>query len=707
VRLVSLVTKVCLTFVGTFAPAADVTVDVAVYGGTSGGVVAVVQAARMGKKVVLVEPGRHLGGMTSGGLSAVDIGDPRTVGGITREFFTRLVARYGKKLAWDEPHKAVGGSGGGTGGAYAIEPHVAEEVFEKLVQEAGITVLREARLVEVTKEGPRISRIVVAGPNGTRREIAAKMFIDTTYEGDLMAAAGVSHTLTRESRDQYDESLAGIFYSDFTRPRAPHEQPGPSGRKPGGQGVWDRDFPLDPYVRRGDPSSGVLPLIDPGEPGTPGEAAPGVQAYCFRLCLTTAADRLPIEPPSDYDPARYEIVVRFIEACLANSDDMDLRWFSKHDPVPNEKYDFNTATFGGNLPGASWRWCDASAERRQELFREHEHHQRGLLHFLATDPRVPAKVRVDMRRFGLPRDEFRDTGGWPPQLYVREGRRMIGDVVMTQHHVCGRRAAVDPVSLGSYGIDAHEIRRIVKDGVVTREGKLAEGRGTGAPYGISYRSIVPKQAECDNLFITFALSASHVAFSSIRMEPVFMVSSQSAATAAAMAIDDGVPVQAVDYAKLATRLVADGQILGMPAPPPKAPKNAAKSEDVNGRSYALVVIGGMPGGSACAGRAAGEGLRVLPGNHTRHRGGFITCGAGGWEATCDGHRLPLDDEMMTGAAAYCRDGDGAGSPQPRCQREDWTRCQDAPRPPHSRDRGGLTGSHAGASHDHRQNRPRQ
>jgi hypothetical protein len=388
-----------------------------------------------------------------------------------------------------------------------------------------------------------------------------------------------------------------------------------------------------------------------------------VQAYCFRLCLTTAADRLPIEPPPGYDPARYEIVVRFIEACLANGDDMDLRWFSKHDPVPNDKYDFNTATFGGNLPGASWGWSEASHERRQELFREHEHYQRGLLHFLATDPRVPAKVRADMRRFGLPRDEFRDTGGWPHQLYVREGRRMIGDLVMTQHHVCGKRVAADPVSLGTYGIDAHEIRRIVKDGVVTREGKLAEGRDGAGPYGISYRAIVPKQAECDNLLVTFALSASHVAFSSIRMEPVFMVSSQTAATAAAMAIDDGVPVQAVDYAKLRARLVDDGQILGVPAPPPQAPKNAAKPDDVNGKSFDLVVIGGTPGGIACAVRAAREGLRVLLVNHTRHLGGFITSGAGGWEATYDGLRSPLYGEMITGAAAYYRDRYGEGSPQ--------------------------------------------
>ncbi|MFM9197827.1 MAG: FAD-dependent oxidoreductase, partial [Planctomycetia bacterium] len=662
-RFITLVATLCLTFAPTLAPAADHDVDVAVYGGTSGGVVAAVQAARMGKSVALIEPGRHLGGMTSGGLSAVDIGDPRTIGGLTREFFTRLVARYGKTLSWDKPHQAVGGSGGGTGGAYAIEPHVAEEVFEELVKEAGVTVLRDARLIEVAKDGPRIRQIVVTGPNGARQTIAARMFIDTTYEGDLMAAAGVSHTLTREGRDQYDESLAGILYNDFTRPRAQFDQPGPNGRLPSGQGVWDRDFPLDPYVRKGDPSSGLLPLINPGDPGTPGEAAPGVQAYCFRLCLTTAADRLPIEPPPGYDPARYEIIVRFIEACLANGDDMDLRWFSKHDPVPNDKYDFNTATFGGNLPGANWGWSEASPERRQELFREHEHHQRGLLHFLRTDPRVPAKVRADMARFGLPRDEFRDTGGWPHQLYVREGRRMVGDVVMTQHHVCGRRVADDPVSLGTYGIDAHEIRRIVKDGVVTREGKLAEDRDGAGPYGVSYRSIVPKRAECDNLFVTFARSASHVAFSSIRMEPVFMASSQSAATAAAMAIDAGVPVQAVDYSQLKTRLVADGQILGTRAPPPKAPKNAAKPQDVDGKSYDLVVIGGTPGGIACAVRAAREGLRVLLVNHTRHLGGFITSGAGGWEATYDGHRSPLYAEMLAGTAAYYRERYGDGSPQ--------------------------------------------
>ncbi|MBI2481903.1 MAG: FAD-dependent oxidoreductase, partial [Planctomycetia bacterium] len=438
--------------------------DVCIYGGTSGGVVAAVQAARLGKRVVLVEPGRHLGGMTSGGLSAVDIGDPRSVGGIAREYFTRLVASYGKRLMWDRPFQGKGGPA--TGGAYSIEPHVAEQVFDEMAREAGVVVLREARLMSITKSGPRI--VELRTEDG--RIVRAKMFVDTTYEGHLMAAAGVSYTLMREGNAKYGEQYNGIHYSDKYKPRTNHLQPGANGRVPGGQGVWDRDFPLDPYVVKGEPTSGLLPLINEGEPGTPGEPAPGVMAYCFRLCLSTADDRLPITPPTDYDAKQYELVARFIEACQAIGDRMDLRWFSKYDPLPNQKWDFNTATFGGNLPGASWEWPEASYDRRVEIAREIENYHRGLLHFLATDRRVPEKVRGDMSRFGLPRDEFPDTGGWPHQLYIREGRRMVSDLVLTEHHTFGHRIAPHSIGLGSYGTDVHEIRRIVKDGVVTREG---------------------------------------------------------------------------------------------------------------------------------------------------------------------------------------------------------------------------------------------
>lgn len=551
---------VCFLLATTLVRAAVIESDICIYGGTSGGVAAAVQAARMGRKVVIAEPGMHLGGMTSGGLSAVDIGDPRTVGGIAREYFSRLVGSYGKKLEWNKPFSGNGGPA--TGGAYSIEPHVAEQVFNEMLREAGVDVRFRARLTSVRKDGARITDLVTDEGSVFR----AKMFIDATYEGDLMAKAGVSYTLMREGNSKYGETYNGIHYTEKYTPRTGHLMPGSNGRVNGGQGVWDRDFPIDPYVVKGDATSGLLPLINEGEPGKPGDPASGVQAYCYRLCLSTAADRLPIAPPADYDAKRYEIVVRFIEACLANGDDMDLRWFSKYDELPNQKWDFNTATFGGNLPGASHAWADADHARRAEIAKEHENYHRGLLHFLATDPRVPRKVRDDVKRFGLPKDEFTDNGGWPHQLYIREARRMVSDLVFTEHHTHGRQVAPHSIGLGSYGTDTHEVRRIVKDGVVTREGKTADGRGGFGPYQIGYGSIVPKASECENLLVTFALSASHTAFSSIRMEPVFMVTSQSAAAAAALAIDDGLPVQRVDQAKLRARILEDGQVLDARGP---------------------------------------------------------------------------------------------------------------------------------------------
>ena len=343
------------------ASAAVIETDVCVYGGTSGGVTAAVQAARMGKSVVIAEPGRHLGG----------IGDPRSVGGIAREYFTKLAATVGVTLAWDKPFVSKGG-GPATGGAYAIEPHKAEQVFDELVKAAGVQVLREARLEAVKKDGKRITELLMENGDVVR----AKIFIDCTYEGDLMAGAGVSYTLIREGNAKYGETYNGIHYTDKYLPRTGHLMPGDTGRVPGGQGVWDRDFPLDPYVVKGDPKSGLLPLINEGDPGKQGDPAPGVQAYCFRHCLTTDRDnQIPIIPPSDYDPKRYELVVRFIEACLANGDDMDLRWFSKHDALPNDKWDFNTATFGGNLPGASWAWPEASYAQRTKIAKDQVYRQ--------------------------------------------------------------------------------------------------------------------------------------------------------------------------------------------------------------------------------------------------------------------------------------------------------------------------------------------
>jgi hypothetical protein len=550
-----------LILVSSASLASVIESDLCVYGGTSGGVAAAVQGTRMGKSVVIAEPGKHLGGMTSGGLSAVDIGDPRSVGGIAREYFTKLAATVGVTLAWDKAFKGDGGGGPATGGAYAIEPHRAEQVFTDMAKEAGVKVHFGARLASVKKDGARITELVMENGDVFR----AKVFIDTSYEGDLMAKAGVSYTLMREGNAKYGETLNGIHYTEKYIPRTNHLKPGPHGRVPGGQGVWDRDFPLDPYVVKGDPKSGLLPLINEGEPGKQGDPAPGVQAYCFRLCLTTnPANMIPITPPSDYDAKRYEIVARFIEDCLAIGDDMDLRWFSKHDPLPNDKWDFNTATFGGNLPGASHAWPEASYTDREKIAKEHENYHRGLLHFLATDSRVPEKVRKDMQRFGLPKDEFTDNGGWPHQIYVREARRMVSDLVMTENHTFGRQPVAKSVGLGSYGTDVHEIRRIVKDGVVAREGKVATGRDGAPPYAVGYDAIVPKRSECENLFVTFALSSSHVAFASIRMEPVFMCSSQSAAAAAVIAMDAHQAAQDVNYEALKAVLIKHKQVLTWP-----------------------------------------------------------------------------------------------------------------------------------------------
>ncbi len=525
--------------------------DICIYGGTSGGVVAALQAARLGRQVVIVDPGRHLGGMTSGGLSAIDIGNPKTVGGITREYFTELAALYGRELPWDREIKGVA-----TGGSFTVEPHGAEALFQHMVDKAGIAVLFAQPIAQAIKRGAEIEEIVSAG--GLR--VQASIFIDATYEGDLMAKAGVSHTLAREGNDEHGETLNGVMFHPRYAPATDWGIAGPNGRRPDGKGLWDRDIPLDPYAVEGDPSSGPAPLIHAEPAGPPGSAAPGVQAYCYRLCLTKDPDnKIPIGRPDGYDRRMYELVARFIRECVAAGDDMDLRWFSKHDPIPNGKFDFNTATFGGNLPQAGWGWSEADPATRASIGKEHESYHRGLLHFLATDNVVPERVRSEMGSFGLCKDEFPDTDGWPHQIYVREGRRMVSDLILTQHHSQGHEIAPQAIGLGSYSIDLHEIRRVIHNGMVWREGK--GGGRVPHPYPIGYGAITPKASQARNLFVTFAISATHVAFGSTRMEPPFMILSQSAATAADMAIEDRVGVQDVDYGRLADRLRSDGQII--------------------------------------------------------------------------------------------------------------------------------------------------
>lgn len=498
-------------------PTKVIEADVCVYGGTSAGVVAAVQAARLGKTAVIAEFGRHLGGMSSGGLGATDFGNRGAIGGMSRKFYQRLGQHYGQPEAW------------------TFEPHVAENVFAEMVKEANVPVYFQQRLASVKKKGARVVEIKMENGNVFR----AKMFIDATYEGDLMAQANVSYTVGRESNAKYNETLNGI------RDKTPKHR---------------FIVPVDPYIKPGDSSSGLLPFIQPGDGGTPGEGDHRVQAYNFRLCLTQRPDnRKPIDPPEHYDPKRYELLARYLEALVASGKKPTLSDFTSIRMMPNGKTDLNNnGGFSTDHIGANYAYPEADYTTRAKIWKDHEHYTRGFFHFLATSPRVPETIRTEIQSWGLSKDEFVDTGGWPHQLYVREARRMISEYVMTEQNCRGTVTVDDSVGLGSYNMDSHNCQRIVKDGRVENEGDV---QVPVSPYPISYRSIVPKASECENLLVPVCLSVSHIAYGSIRMEPVFMVLGQSAATAAYFAIDDKTSVQKVNIKKLQARLVADKQIL--------------------------------------------------------------------------------------------------------------------------------------------------
>ncbi len=531
-----------------FALAKLVEADVCVYGGTSGGVIAAVQAARMGKSAVILETGRHLGGMTASGLSWTDVGSSERVwvlGGMAREFYQRVGKYYGQspesvfnQRASNDPSRT--GYDFPKPPSLSFEPKVAEAVFGEMVSEAKVAVHFESPLKAARRREGRLTEVITR--DGLR--VRAKMFIDATYEGDLMALAKVSFTLGREANAQYGETCNGV-QTPATNPRA---------------GKFD--VPVAPYVQPGKPGSGILPyLVQPGVLGQPGTADNLIQSYNYRVCLTdVATNRLPILPPSGYDPRRYELLARWIEARLAAGMKLTLRDFLKYDPLQNGKYDFNNRwAISTDFLGGAHRYPTAGWSARRQIARGHEDYLRGFFHFLATSERVPLAVRQEMSRFGLCRDEFTDNGGWPHQLYVREARRMVSDFVMTEQHCTGEKVAPHSIGMGAYGMDIHAVRRIVHQGQAVNEGTQA--RSVPAPYSISYGAIVPKAGECENLFVTFAVSASHVAFGSIRMEPTCMILSQSAATAACVAIDTGVPVQRVNYSRLTERLRADGQML--------------------------------------------------------------------------------------------------------------------------------------------------
>jgi hypothetical protein len=521
------------------------TYDLVVYGGTSAGVIAAVQAKKMGKSVVIVGPDRHLGGLSSGGLGYTDTGNKAVIGGLARNFYHRVWVEYQKDAtwAWQRP-EAFGNKGQGTVAMdkdertmWIFEPSVAEKVFEDYVKEFGLKVHRDEwldRAKGVRMENDRITEITML----SGKSFAGKMFIDATYEGDLLAAAGVSYHVGREANATYGETWNGNQVGILHH----------------GHHFGAVKKPVSAYKTPGDPASGLLPRISAEPPGVRGEGDKRVQAYCFRWCATDHPDnRIPFPKPAKYDAAQYELLVRVLDAGWRQT-------FHKFDLLPNRKTDTNNhGPFSFDNIGMNYDYPEASYERRREIIQEHREYQQGLLWFLANDPRVPSDVREEANRWGLPKDEFKDNGHWPHQIYVREARRMVGAFVMTENELTKKQPTPDSVGMGSYTIDSHNVRRYVTpEGNVQNEGDIGVPI---SPYSIAYGSLVPKRGECANLFAPVACSASHIAYGSIRMEPVFMILGQSAATAAVMAIDGKLAVQDVPYSALRDRLAADGQVL--------------------------------------------------------------------------------------------------------------------------------------------------
>lgn len=517
--------------------------DVVIYGGTSAAVIAAVEVAQSGKSVIVVSPDNHLGGLTSGGLGFTDSGNTGAIGGLAREFYHRIWLHYNEPSAWEwEKQEAFGNRGQGIPAMdgenrtmWTFEPRVAEKVFEDLVRENNIIVYRDEWLDResgVKTENEKITSITTLSGKIFR----GKVFMDATYEGDLMAAAGVSYAVGREGCEQYNEEWNGVQ-----------------------EGVYHHSHyfktNISPYIIPDDPDSGLLSYIsdEPIAPNCSGDNK--VQAYCFRLCMSNHPEnRVPFAKPEGCNPADYELLARVFESGWNE-------WFSKYDMIPNRKTDTNNhGPFSSDFIGMNYDYPEASYERRKEIIKEHENYQKGMLYFVSNDERVPEDVRNRMAEWGLAKDEFTGNGNWPHQLYIREARRMVGKYVTTENDVLGKTNVPQPVGMGSYTMDSHNVQRFVTaEGYVQNEGDV--GIRPPTPYQIAYDSIVPVEEECTNLFVPVCLSSSHIAFGSIRMEPVFMLLGQSAAAAAVIAIDDKINVQDVDYGKLEKILLSKGQIL--------------------------------------------------------------------------------------------------------------------------------------------------
>jgi hypothetical protein len=520
--------------------------DVVIYGGTSAAISAAVQVKSMGKTVVVVSPDKYLGGLSSSGLGWTDSGKKEAIGGVARDFYHRVWRHYQSVDSWRwQKMDEYGNRGQGAPAIdgdrrtmWIFEPHVAGLIFESWVKENELEVYRDEWLDRekgVNKEGAKIRSISTLSGNTYQGSV----FLDCTYEGDLMASSGVSYFVGRESNSVYGESLSGV---QIKRARS-HQFKGR----------------VDPFVIKGDPSSGLLARISDQSPGNQGEGDSKMQAYNFRLCLTQVEDnRIAFPKPDQYDPLQYELLLRTL---IQDSRHV----FGKFDPIPNAKTDTNNhGPFSTDNIGMNYLYPEAGYEERKEIILEHERYQKGYFYFLCNDPRVPEDVRNKMNTWGLAKDEFEYNGYWPHQIYVREARRMVSNFVITELNIRGKSETPRSIGMGSYTMDSHNVQRYVaKDengmAYVQNEGDVQVN--PGGPYQISYGSIIPKVNECSNLLVPVCVSSSHIAFGSIRMEPVFMILAQSAATAAVLAIEDEISVQEVPYPKLKERLKVDGQVL--------------------------------------------------------------------------------------------------------------------------------------------------
>lgn len=550
--------------IGYYVVSQESEYDIVIYGGTSAGISAAIQSSRMGKSVVLIESTNRIGGLTTGGLGATDIGNKSAIGGISREFYQNIKRHYDNPSNWIYENKESyferyhGRNAEGDDGMWTFEPSAALSVYLDMIAEEDIDLVYNERLNR--EDGvKKVSGNIISIEMESGKVFNGKMFIDATYEGDLMAASGVSYIVGRESNDKYNENLNGV--------QANRVHKSLTGRLSRNARFHNFIDGVDPYIEKGNSSSGLLPFINPTGPGEPGGGDDKVQAYCFRMTLTDVEEnRIAFEKPEDYNELNYELLFRNYEAAIGadynrmyDYGDPIVPWINT--PMPNQKTDINNQKgFSTNFIGQNYNYPDGSYKERQNIIEAHRNYQQGLMWTLANHPRIPKVVRNEVSRWGTCKDEYERTDGWQNQLYIREARRMISDYVITQYDCEGLKVASDPVGLGAYTMDSHMVQRYVDEfGFIQNEGNVA--CPVSDPYPISYRAIIPKKEECRNLLVPVCVSSSHIAFGSIRMEPVFMVLGQSAAVASCVAIDQGVDLQTLEYKSLEKGLINAGQIL--------------------------------------------------------------------------------------------------------------------------------------------------